>query len=248
MTLLYSTLCSETSKRSHLLPPTGECDLVFLHAPNFGHGLGLDVHIRTKARYEYSYIESAAIKIGEDILQVNSWGEYTFNGVESASLTTISSFQVSHRQVSDKKHIFEITVSPTQTIQMETFKDIVAVKLEGIAPEGFLDATGLLGDYKTGKMLARDGTTVLADPDAFGQEWQVREEEPKLFQTKRAPQYPAACVMPNQQSSLSRRLGITTITEETARRLCAQWREDIEQCIYDVMATGDLEMVEAGAF
>ena len=49
----------------------GECDLVLVHIDDFQNGLPLDIHIRTKIRYEdYSYIESAAIKIGDDILEV----------------------------------------------------------------------------------------------------------------------------------------------------------------------------------
>lgn len=43
----------------------GECDLVFLSTPEFENGTGLDIHLRTKARYEYSYIEAVAIRIGE---------------------------------------------------------------------------------------------------------------------------------------------------------------------------------------
>ena len=47
----------------------GECDLVLLDAPSFAHGLGLTAHTRNKGRYGYSFIESAAIKIGDDILE-----------------------------------------------------------------------------------------------------------------------------------------------------------------------------------
>ena len=57
-----------------------------LHAPNFALGLGLDIHIRTKIRYGYSYIELAALKIGNDILEVSSWGEYSVNGVGKADM------------------------------------------------------------------------------------------------------------------------------------------------------------------
>jgi hypothetical protein len=34
----------------------GQCDLMMVHAPNFAHDLGLDVHIRTKIRYGYSFV------------------------------------------------------------------------------------------------------------------------------------------------------------------------------------------------
>ena len=47
----------------------GECDLVLADAPHFADGLGMTVHIRTKIRYSYSYVESAIIRIGNDILQ-----------------------------------------------------------------------------------------------------------------------------------------------------------------------------------
>ncbi|CAB9512707.1 Glycoside hydrolase Family 5 [Seminavis robusta] len=48
----------------------GACDLVLLHAPNFkDNNTALDIHIRTKTRYDYSYIETAAVQIGEDILE-----------------------------------------------------------------------------------------------------------------------------------------------------------------------------------
>ena len=49
---------------------SGGCDLVLLHAPNFGHGLGLDIHIRTKIDSWWSYIETAVLRIGDHTLEV----------------------------------------------------------------------------------------------------------------------------------------------------------------------------------
>jgi hypothetical protein len=48
----------------------GECDLVLLHNAAFESGMGIDVHIRTKIRRDMSYISSAALKIGKDVLEV----------------------------------------------------------------------------------------------------------------------------------------------------------------------------------
>ena len=59
----------------------GGCDLVLLHDDSFAHGLGITIHIRTKERYGYSYIETAAVRIGEDTLEVSSYGFYMVNGV-----------------------------------------------------------------------------------------------------------------------------------------------------------------------
>lgn len=52
-----------------LLQPGG-CDLVQLHNPNFNNGQGLDVHIRTKIVTWWSYIDRAAIRIGDDTIEV----------------------------------------------------------------------------------------------------------------------------------------------------------------------------------
>ena len=60
----------------------GECDLVLLVAST----LDLRVHVRTRIRFEYSFIESAAVQIGDDVLEVSSFGSYAVNGVESAYL------------------------------------------------------------------------------------------------------------------------------------------------------------------
>ena len=41
----------------------GACDLVLADSPLFGDGLGFAAHVRTKARFDYSFIEYAAIKV-----------------------------------------------------------------------------------------------------------------------------------------------------------------------------------------
>ena len=66
----------------------------------------------------------------------------------------------------------------------------------------------MMGDFETGYMLARDGVTVLEDPNEFGMEWQVLDTEPKLFQNpERFPQYPDNCVLPDKTKDIGRRLG-----------------------------------------
>ena len=64
----------------------GECDLVLLNAPSFGNGNGLTIHIRTKIVKMYSYIAKAAIRIGEDTLEIGAEGEYSINGYEYGDL------------------------------------------------------------------------------------------------------------------------------------------------------------------
>ena len=78
--------------------------------------------------------------------------------------------------------------------------------------------------------------------------------EPKLFQVaNRSPQYPEKCRLPKkltaaEQRNLRRRLG-EAITREEAEKACDSWiPEEKEDCIYDVMATNDLELAQAGGY
>jgi hypothetical protein len=199
----------------------GQCDLVLIQAP----ALDMDVHARTTIRYDYSFIASAATRIGSDVLEVAGWGEYFFNGVLGAELPpTISGYDLSHTRVDEKRHLFEIRISKDETIVLATFKDWVSVKIDSQSHEHFGDSVGLLGSFHDGAHLARDGETVIMDPNEFGQEWQVLHTEPKLFQTLRSPQHPeAACILPDSKAaSASRRLG-QTVAEEAAKMACAIW-------------------------
>ena len=218
------------------------------HAPNFTPDAGLDIHVRTKVRYDYSYIESAAIRIGTETLEVASYGEYFLNGVENAALpNTINGYEITHIEVSEKEHEFRIEIEEAEHIVIKTFKDMVSVSLDS-DKERFSGSVGLMGDPKSGKMLARNGT-LLEDPNAFGADWQVRDTEPMLFQTVKGPQYPQECKLPDITQKQSRRLGENTVFRKQAELACASWDEATrDNCIHDVIATGDLDLAAAGAF
>jgi hypothetical protein len=230
----------------------GECDLVLIKTDKFGPGLGLDVHIRTKMRRDISYISSAVLRIGSDVLEVESQGVYWWNGVAGAALPAeFSGFAFSHTQPTDKQHVFEVHVDVHERIKLKTYKDFVSVLIEKGKSEHFLDSVGLMGDFTMGRMLARDGNTILDDPNAFGQEWQVLETEPILFNTVRLPQHPNVCTMPTpkQASQLQRRLSeASSVDQLAAEKACEHWGEGKDACVFDVLATGDLEMAVAGAY
>lgn len=227
----------------------GECDLVLMNAPSFHDGLGLQVQIRTKIRHGYSYIESAAIKIGGDVLVVSSFGEYAFNSVDSAVLpAAMGGLPLSYVQQDERNSLFRVATKDTEALVIKTFKDMVSVNLNGTHAEDFGDSVGILGSFASGVKLARDGSTVLQDPNAFAMEWQVRpEEDGILFDEARQPQYPVQCKMPeNKQESRRLRGGIS---EEDAEVACDHIAEVGEKarCVFDVLATQDLE-VAAGVF
>jgi hypothetical protein len=228
----------------------GECDLVLLQSEIFGSGLGLDLHIRTTARRDMAYISSAALRIGTDVLEVESKGVYFLNGVAGADLSEISGFPLTHTQVNDHQHEFVVDLGGRERLKIKTFKDLVSVLIEDGKGKHFGDSVGLMGDFEMGRMLARDGETVLDEPNAFGQDWQVLDAEPKLFQTNRFPQHPNVCTMPTpvQTSQLRRRLSESTKDELAAENACAHWGDGKDDCVFDVLATGDLELAQAGSY
>ena len=205
--------------------------------------------VRTKARYEYSFIESAAVKIGSDIFEVSSFGEYSLNGVTSAKLPDDMAglYPIIYEQVNKKKSKFTIHLDGDEKIAISVFKDWVNVKVENATAHSFGFSAGLMGNYYTGEMLGRDGR-VIEDPNDFGLEWQVQPSDPQLFRATRAPQFPQKCILPDKKAKEARRLG-EGITEEEAAKACGHLTGPaFDACVYDVTATNDLDMADAGAF
>jgi len=231
----------------------GECDLKLISAPHFvpDLALALDINIRTSIRYSYSFVESAVVHIGEDTLEVSSYGEYAVNGVESAPMPTVlaGAFPVTHTG-NKKIHLFEIELEAGEKIVLKVYKDMVSIKFMGTEADRFVGSFGLLGNFdKHGMMLGRDGITSFDDPNAFGDEWQIKDNEDMLFVADREPQHPQKCVMPAPiKEETSRRLGGPVVIE-AAEAACAHWPKPLmSACVHDVLATNDLELAQAGAF
>jgi hypothetical protein len=227
----------------------GECDLKLIQAPYFGEDQTFDINIRTKIRYDYSYVESAVLKLGDDTFEVGSFGKYFLNGIVNAEMpNTVGGYPVIHTTPTTKSHVFEIQIDG-ETITLKTFKDMVSVVLDDVDIGRFNSSLGMLGETVTGNMLARDGATVIEDPNAFADEWQIRADEPMLFHRVKGPQHPEKCRLPGPTATKGRRLG-ETIATEAAIKACekyasADYKDD---CVHDVMATGDLDLAAAGAF
>lgn len=235
---------------------TGACDLKLISAPCFApeDGLALNIDIRATARYQCSCIERAAVQIGEDILEVSSFGECILDGVSAADMPNIiAGFTVQHSEPSKNVHLFEIVLDQDkdEKIVIKTFKDMVSVKLHGASPTRFHGSQGMLGSYdNNGLMMARDGATILNDPNEFAAAWQIKDDEAMLFQIRRVPQCPQACALPSENKAVKRRrLASSSITMEEAEAACASWPAQlISGCVHDVIALDDLELAHAGAF
>jgi len=231
--------------------------MILTKDPSFADGLGLEVQIRTKLIRFWSYIKSAAIRIGDDILEVegsvhedeelNYWINLEYQG----DLETVGGFPVEIHCPIKSKCWYEIDLSskyPGQKIRLSFFKEFVSVDFNNGSEEAFGRTVGMLGDFKTGKTLARDGVTVLDDFYEYGSEWQVLPFEDMLFHDVSEPQFPRRCIVPEDpRGDRRRRLDESNISEVDAAKACASIVDalDRKDCVYDILATQDLEMVGA---
>lgn len=224
----------------------------------FANGLGIEVEIRTKLVRFWSYIKSAAIRIGDDILEVQGSAdpevgatEYWMNLEYQGPVKTLGGFPVIASARSQKKRSFVIDLTskfPGEKIEISTYREFVKVDFINSSEASFGNAVGMLGDLKTGKLLGRDGTQV-DDFYELGAQWQVRPDENMLFHRVEDPQFPKACVVPEDpQGERRRRLDEQSVSVEQAEAACAGLKNllDRKDCVYDILATQDIDMV--GAF
>ena len=125
------------------------------------------------------------------------------------------------------------------------------VVIDGGTSNVFEGGAGLIGTWPGGDMMGRSSNNstnaavgrilMRDDPDAFAAEWQVRDTEPLLFRTARAPQYPVQCIPPARM--MGNRLGDSHM-KAAAEQQCAAWAEDKDECMFDVMATRDIRAAE----
>ncbi|KAL3935537.1 MAG: hypothetical protein SGBAC_008965 [Bacillariaceae sp.] len=237
----------------------GQCDLVMLKDEDFADSLGLDVHVRTKIVRHWSYIQSVAIRIGNDIIEIEGSPDaldedphYWYNYEYQAQEPDLSGFPIIFKRQAAYKRQYIVDLSSKYhgtDITIQLFKEFVRVKLNG-SGKVFGNTVGLLGDYKTGKTLARDGVTELHDYTALGDDWQVLPSDGNLFHAATHPQFPEKCIEPEDpRGERKRRLSESTISMEDAEKACASSLKDplaIKDCVYDILATQDLDMV--GAF
>ena len=242
----------------------GQCDLTLARDADFANGIGLNVQIRTKLVRYWSYIKSAAILIGGDILEVQGSGDmerevsrYWINFEFQAKSNSIGGFPLAifdDLHPAHPKRRFEIDLSskyPGQKIIISAFKEFVRVDFINPSTNSFGNTVGMLGNFKNGKTLSRDQATVIQDINEFGAEWQVLPADDMLFHDLSHPQFPEPCVLPEDpqgQRRRRRRLDETSLTMEQAEAACSSLSNplDVKDCVYDVLATQDLDM--AGAF
>jgi hypothetical protein len=226
----------------------------------FANGLGLEVQIRTKLVRFWSYIKSAAIRIGSDIIEIEGSADssdfdlhYWINLEYRGKVGTLGGFPLTIKKPKATSHktIIEIDLSskyPGQMIEVSAWKEFVRVDFKNGSEASYGNAVGMLGDFKTGKTLSRDGVTVMDDFWALGNEWQVLPTDDMLFHSVEQPQFPKKCIEPEDpRGERRRRLEESSITEEQAEKACGGIKHPLDRkdCVYDILATQDLDMTGA---
>lgn len=238
-------------------PFHGECDLVLTHSDGFHNNAGLDLHIRTTIQDYYSYIETAALRVGDTILEMHKDYFYV-NGVKHTEAElpfvfggefkyTINEAEINKHEKNEQfdKKFYRVDLHEDSYVIFKFYKNYLTVSIDG-HPADFGDSTGLLGDFDHGEMWGRDGR-MITDTQEFGFEWQVSPDEPRLFIDSRQPQLPyERCRMPTAAMSKQRKLrGVDLALSGQAAEACSsQQGTDLDLCIEDVMITGDLGLAD----
>jgi len=229
----------------------GECDLVLINNPFFknpdGEVVGLRLHARTIRIGYFSYFSQTALQIGDDVLVFeNDVNNFMFNGMlhTSDQKLTMAGFDVWLTKRAISVRLQKIAHNKAKIDFYERDNGMPYFDIDGGGTDMFQGSLGLLGDWEHGQMTARDGSTILNDATEFALEWQVRDTEPMLFSSVRAPQYPAQCLPPKKM--LGKRLGDSHMLK-AAQKACTSTKNvgDIDNCIFDVMATRNLKSAEA---
>ena len=133
-------------------------------------------------------------------------------------------------------------------IEIQVWKEFVKVDFQKATYEAFGNTVGMLGDFKSGKTLARDGITEIEDFHKLGEEWQFLPTDLMLFHKTEAPQFPKKCIEPEDpRGERRRRLEESSVSIEDAEKACASLTDELDRkdCIYDILATQDMDMVGA---
>lgn len=176
----------------------GECDLVVLHSADF-HQEGLDFHVRTTMASQYSYIESAAVRLGIDKVEVRN-GSIVFNGnrfndnelpitfggnMYSYTFYLHKAVRSAHNEVI--RRTYRLTLDDSSEIEFRFYKHYLTFTING-HPD-FDGSRGILGAFPSGEMLGREDNLIESFTD-FGFEWQVRVDDLTIFADQREPQLP----------------------------------------------------------
>ena len=225
---------------------------MLIKTPKLSNGFNLEAHVRTKKVRKWSAIDAIAVKVGQDVIEIQSNdGKLHLNGnkvesIRTEVLTVVKSTSASKRSV--VAHDFVFDKETRLQVRVNTRTQMVYTTLSGNYPKG---TVGLLGSPHNPGLITRDGIVMTNENvNKFAESWQVTDSDSHLFRADREPQYPSKCLyeIKDVKSNIrSRHLKeIHTIAYSEAVAACASHHAGprMDFCIEDVLATMDLDSVE----
>ena len=231
----------------------GECDLVMMHGNNFHNKAGFDLHVRTTIDTYYSYVESGAFRVGNDIIEMER-NHFFVNGVQKTKDDLPYTFgsdefryTIHHEKDDGQTQVYRVDLSDESYLLFKFFKQYLTISTSGSAKD-FGDSVGIMGEFHTGDMYDRHGKR-MSNFEDFCMEWQVNTKagDVPLFRTSREPQLPyERCRFPSLPRPSRRKLlrGDRALYEEAQRACAGQSGTDFDLCVNDVIITGEIGIAE----
>lgn len=219
-----------------------------VHSDKFHNGAGLDLHARTTIQDYFSYIETAALRVGDVIMEFHK-DHFYVNGLRFTPADLPMTFGDEYKYTVKKGEIeagknvnfyqyYAVDLGEDSSMLFKFYKQFLTIDISG-NPKDFVDSVGLLGEYHTGAMVSRSGDS-FENFAEFGFEWQVNPEDKYLFHEVREPQLPfEMCRLPTAARPSRRRLRSSGIMNQ-AKEACAHVNGgSFELCVDDVVTVGD---------
>eukprot|EP00980_Cylindrotheca_fusiformis_P004443 scaffold948_cov106-Cylindrotheca_fusiformis.AAC.15 len=193
------------------------------------------IHIRTTLGQggTYSYISQLVLSLGGDILEIHNDRTYFVNG--NTPLNPPQS--VGGYPFSAIGGRFSIDLGQGQSIRVDsTFGGFITVAVTGNADD-FGDSRGLTGSFDVDKAILRDGSLVDANPGEIVTEWLVDTDKGDELLFLQAP--------PQDGVLVATPVTFTPEDRAAAEEACSRLQNDqalFNNCVFDVLATGDLDM------
>jgi hypothetical protein len=222
---------------------------------SYGNNTSIDIHARTTMVDNWSLISNAAIKVGNDVLEIVNDNSHYLNRVKITDfpLTIAGKYTVSkHEEMFTNNEETDATPEvmvvysielDTGAIKVSNYRNMLQVDVNA----ALYETEGMMGSQDMVGMIGRDKRTVLTDANEMGAQWQVRDNEPMLFHEIRAPQYPQRCTLPAVTSR--RNLRRSDNDMKNAEAACATVAESHRHfCVEDALLSGDMKMAHAYRF
>ena len=251
----------------------GQCDLIYTTCPKFDDNKGLHLHLRTQfvEPNMWSTISSIAIKIGEDVLEVQNNGNYYVNGEPNVLLTDTTNLSdhalIQQLDKDGSRTVYKIDLKGNVSLYIKVRslfeRDSLSFTIKGVhnhrknGGHFFDDCVGLSStwEHPGGErfLVGRSGTHYAKHEAVdFGPEWQVdfTKNDPSLFYEDTGRQLPhQECIDSPLQSKDQRHLKALHEVDggalaRQAEEACSNLngRGDLfDACFFDVLVTGDVK-------